>query len=334
MVAASVRLLLAEGVGRLSCAETIIAHVKATAPNIQTRLTWVYRALLMAAAAVWGLGFSLGKGAIALAGATWFTAFRFLGATVVLSLIMWPHMRAHLNRRLLKAGCVMGLASFLGFWSQFIGLGLTTPSKNAFLSACYCITVPFIWWVASRRRPGATTIIAALVCTIGIGFVSLDEGFSISLGDGVSILSAFLYGGEIVVISLTMKDNDALTVTVVQQLMAGVLALAVALLTQPMPTMEALRSPGFIGPMVYVVLGSAAFGAIAQNVAQKHLSAAESGLLCSLESVFCVIFGALFFGEVVTSKMLLGFVLIFAAIVVVQVRPGDPVPSCRGEESV
>ena len=262
----------------------------------------------MAAAAVWGLGFSLGKGAIALAGATWFTAFRFLGATVVLSLIMWPHMRAHLNRRLLKAGCVMGLASFLGFWSQFIGLGLTTPSKNAFLSACYCITVPFIWWVASRRRPGATTIIAALVCTIGIGFVSLDEGFSISLGDGVSILSAFLYGGEIVVISLTMKDHDALTVTVVQQLMAGVLALAVALLTQPMPTMEALRSPGFIGPMVYVILGSAAFGAIAQNVAQKHLSAAESGLLCSLESVFCVIFGALFFGEVVTSKMLLGFV--------------------------
>ena len=119
-------------------------------------------------------------------------------------------------------------ATFVGFWTQFLGLGLTTPSKNAFLSACYCLTVPFIWWVVSRRRPPAKTLIAAAICTVGIGLVSLTEGFSISLGDGVSIASAFLYGGEIVIIGLVMRDNDILTTTVVQQFTSGFLALLLA----------------------------------------------------------------------------------------------------------
>lgn len=288
---------------------------------------WMYRALLVLAAAIWGLGFSIGKGAITLVGATWFTAFRFLGATVVLALVLWPHLRRHLDRKLVKAGCIMGLVSFLGFWSQFIGLEWTTPSKNAFLSACYCITVPFVWWVVSRKRPNGRVIGAALVCAVGIGLVSLNESLSIGLGDGVSILSAFLYGGEIVVIGLTMKDNDVLTVTVVQQLVAGILALVVAMVAQPWPSAEVLASPEFLGPIAYVVLGSAAFGAIAQNVAQKHIMPAEAGLLCSLESVFCAAFGALFFGEVMTPKMLVGFALIFGAIVVVQLHPNDPASS-------
>ena len=217
----------------------------------------VYRLILMTAAAVWGLGFVIGKGAIGTVGATWFTAIRFLGAGVVLVILLFPHLKRNFCRKTLKAGLIIGMATFVGFWTQFLGLGLTTPSKNAFLSACYCLTVPFIWWVVSRRRPPAKTIIAAAICTVGIGLVSLTEGFSISLGDGVSIASAFLYGGEIVIIGLVMRDNDVLTITVVQQFTAGILALLLALVTQPMPTMAQVATPEFIGAMTYVAMLSA-----------------------------------------------------------------------------
>ena len=138
----------------------------------------VYRLVLVCAAAIWGLGFVIGKGAIATVGATWFTAIRFLGAGIVLLIILFPHIKRHFDARVLKAGCIIGLFSFLGFWTQFLGLGMTTPSKNAFLSACYCLTVPFIWWVVARRRPATKTLIAAAVCTIGIALVSLTDGFS------------------------------------------------------------------------------------------------------------------------------------------------------------
>ena len=286
-------------------------------PDKQYPLT-VYRLILMTAAAVWGLGFVIGKSAIATVGATWFTAIRFLGAGIVLVILLFPHLKRNFCRKTLKAGLIIGVATFVGFWTQFLGLGLTTPSKNAFLSACYCLTVPFIWWVVSRRRPPAKTLIAAAICTVGIGLVSLTEGFSISLGDGVSIASAFLYGAEIVIIGLVMRDNDVLTITVIQQFTAGILALLLALTTQPMPTMAQVATPEFIGAMTYVAMLSAAFGAVAQNTAQAHLSPSEAGLLCSLESVFCALFSVAFFGEVLTVRMAVGFAFIFAAIVATQ----------------
>lgn len=290
------------------------------------RPLWFYRLLLASAAMVWGLGFAIGKGAIAVVGATWFTAFRFLGAVLLLSVFLWPHVKRHLNRTLVRAGVIMGVFSFLGFWTQFIGLGLTTPSKNAFLSACYCVTVPLIWWVVARRRPHMRTFAAAAMCTVGIGLVSLDGGLSIGLGDAASILSAFLYGVEIVVIALFMKDNDVIATTFVQQLTAGILALAAALATTPLPSLGEMANPGFIGSMAYVIVLSAAYGAIAQNLAQKHLSASEAGLLCSSESVFCAVFSVAFFDETLTLKMVAGFALIFASIVAAQLSPDSQAP--------
>lgn len=277
-----------------------------------------YRLILVFAAAIWGLGFVIGKGAIETVGATWFTAIRFLGAGAVLLVILFPHIKQHFDRSTFKAGCIIGLFSFLGFWTQFLGLGLTTPSKNAFLSACYCLTVPFIWWVVAQRRPTKKILVAAATCTVGIGLVSLTDGFSIGLGDGISIVSAFLYGAEIVVIGLVMRDNDVLTTTVVQQFTSGALALALALVTQPIPTVSQVATPTFAASMLYVCMLSAAFGAVAQNLAQAHVSPAEAGLLCSLESVFCAVFSVAFFGEQLTAKMAAGFVLIFGSIVVAQ----------------
>lgn len=279
--------------------------------------------LLVTAAAVWGLGFVIGKGAIAEIGATWFTAIRFLGAGVVLLIALWPRVRKHCNVQLIKDGCIIGIFSFLGFWSQFIGLSMTTPSKNAFLSACYCLTVPFIMWVVARRRPSKPILVAAAVCVVGIGLVSLNEGFSIGLGDSVSVLSAFLYGGEIVVIGLCMKSHDVLTITVVQQFTSGALALVCAFIMQPMPTAEQFSQPAFIGAMAYVIFLSAAFGAVAQNLAQAHMTPAEAGLLCSTESVFCAVFSALIIGEAFTAQMIVGFVLIFASIAVSQLFGHD-----------
>lgn len=277
-----------------------------------------YRLLLAFAAAIWGLGFIVGKGAIAEVGATWFTGIRFLGSALILFIVLFRHIVRHLNKETVRAGCIIGVFSFLGFWTQFIGLGLTTPSKNAFLSACYCLTVPFIWWVVARRRPSKRVLLAAVVCAVGIALVSLTETFSIGLGDAVSVLSAFLYGAEIVVISLVMKRHDVLAVTWVQQLVSGALAIVVALFTQPVPTFAQVSDPTFLAQMAYIIVMAASVGAVIQNFAQAHLSASESGLLCSLESVFCAAFSAIFIGEAFTLQMLAGFVLIFGSIVVAQ----------------
>ena len=120
------------------------------------------------------------------------------------------------------------------------------------------------------------------------------------------------------IIGLVMRDNDVLTVTVIQQFTSGVLALALAAATQPVPTAAQVATPQFIGAMAYVCVLSAAFGAVAQNLAQAHVSPAEAGLLCSLESVFCALFSVAFFDEILTPRMALGFMLIFGSIAITQ----------------
>jgi drug/metabolite transporter (DMT)-like permease len=117
-----------------------------------------------------------------------------------------------------------------------------------------------------------------------------------------------------------MKSNDVLSVTIVEQFAAGVLAAAFALVAEPIPAPEQFADPLVIGSLCYVALLSASFGAIAQNVAQAHIPPAEAGILCSLESVFCAIFSVLLFGEVLTVQSVIGFVLIFFAIMLAQRR--------------
>lgn len=277
-----------------------------------------YRVLLITATVIWGLGFGIGKYAIEIIGATWFTSIRFIFSGLILLIVLFPHFKQHINRDVIKAGLVIGAFSALGFWTQFVGLGWTTPSKNAFLSTCYCLTVPFIWWIVAHKRPSKRIFIAAGICTVGIGLVSLTNGFSISAGDAMSIVSAFTYGCEIVSIGYMMKDNDVLTVTIVQQLIAGVLAGLVALFTQPIPEIALFDDWRLVGSLAYVTLLSAAFGAVAQNMAQAHVSASEAGILCSLESVFCAIFSVLLFGEAFTVQIVIGFALIFIAVILSQ----------------
>jgi drug/metabolite transporter (DMT)-like permease len=52
-----------------------------------------------------------------------------------------------------------------------------------------------------------------------------------------------------------------------------------------------------------------------QNVGQTHVPPAQASLILCLESVFGVLFSVVFYGETLTPRVLLGFAVIFIAIV-------------------
>ena len=58
-----------------------------------------------------------------------------------------------------------------------------------------------------------------------------------------------------------------------------------------------------------------------QNIGQSMAPASHAVILLSLESVFGVLASVLFYGEVVTGRMAVGFVLIFAAILISELAP-------------
>lgn len=285
-----------------------------------TRPSWFYKLVLLSATLVWGGNFVISKGAVSELHATWVIAIRFFVAGVLLGIVFFPRIRKNMSKRLLKAGIFMGFFTFLGYWTQLLGLSGTTPSKNAFLSACYCVFVPFIWWIIARKKPTRRNLLAAAVCVAGMALITLQGDLSVSWGDGVSILSAVTYAVEIAVISLLIKDHDVITVTSVQLVSGGAFSGLLGILTNTPIDFQLFTHADFLARMAYIIILASCYASTAQNSSQVHVPPAQVSLMFALESVFGTIFSVIFFHEALTAQMLVGFALVFVAILVSEMK--------------
>lgn len=166
--------------------------------------TSVYKLLLVVATIIWGFSFVVMKDAVDVLEPAYLIGFRFLATGVVLAVVFWRRMRLAFTKDYLMKGLVLGVLCFLAFWVQTIGLDNTTPGKNAFLTATYCVIVPFAWWVLARKRPTAFNLLAAVMAVMGIGLVSLQGSLSelsMGYGDLMTLVSALLFAVHIVYVS-------------------------------------------------------------------------------------------------------------------------------------
>ena len=99
---------------------------------------------------------------------------------------------------------------------QTYGLVYTTPGKNAFLTATYCILVPFLYWAIAHKKPDRYNVLAAVVCLVGMGFVCLNNDLSVNIGDMLTICCGLFYGLHIIVTARSVEDRDPLIVTMLQ----------------------------------------------------------------------------------------------------------------------
>ena len=73
-----------------------------------------------------------------------------------------------------------------------------------------------------------------------------------------------------------------------------------------------------VGGIVYLGLIATALCLFMQSYGLKYAEPAIGGMLISLESVFGVLFSILLYHERITARMLLGFAVIFCAILLSQ----------------
>lgn len=309
--------------------------------------TGVWKIALAGAAAIWGGSFVVIKGALDVVPPCWLMFVRFFFSALIVGALFWKRVRPHLDVSTLRCGAVLGILSGTAFVVQNIGLTDTTPGRNAFLTATYCVMVPFVNWAVARRRPGATSIVAAALGILGVGLLSLGDDFSVGLswGDMLTLVSAVLYALHIVAVArFSASGHEVMTMTVTQLAMSAVVSLAAALVLEGVIDFGVFADPGIWGALFYLVILSSAVCMVVQNLGQAHVPPAPASLLLSLESVFAVIASVLFYGEVVTSRLACGFASIFAAVVVSEagvpalmwVRArlgGDAIREAGGEEA-
>lgn len=287
----------------------------------------VYKIMLASAALIWGSSFVVMKDTIDAFSPSWLIGVRFLLTGALLSVVFFGRMRRALNLRTIGSGALLGVFIFLAYITQTIGLAFTTPGKNAFLTDIYCVLVPFMFWFVTRRRPTRYNLIAAVLCIAGIGFVSLSgDDLSIGFGDFMTIIGGVFFGAHIVATSVFAKNRDAVVLTIYQFWVSGALGVIVGLFTEPTPNFAAIK-PEYYLNMAYLVIMCTCVAMIFQNVALKYVHPSQASLLLSLESVFGVAFSVALYGETLTASLILGFALIFCAIVLSEVFPLKKPPS-------
>lgn len=274
------------------------------------------RASLLGATLIWGSSFIILKSTLDSVPTLWVLALRFTGAAALMALIGWKELK-QLDLQYLKKGAVLGTALFAAYTLQTFGLEYTTPGKNAFLTATYCVLVPFMWWAFTKKRPDAYNLGAALVCIIGMALVSLDGDLSLGLGDGLTICCGIFYALHIILTSRAVEGRSPVLLSMVQFAVAGLWCWVTAPMVSAFPTGVPASAWWSIAYLCFMCTGICF---LLQTIGQKHTTPQTASIILTLESVFGTLLSVIFYHEQLSLKTLTGFVLIFIAVLISETK--------------
>lgn len=288
--------------------------------------SWAYKLMLLAAPLIWGASFVVMKYSLDIMGPAMLVGIRFVVAGLLVLVFFFPRVRANLNKKTITAGVILGAVYFAAYWAQNVGLTDTTPGKNAFLTAAYVVMVPYLYWVLAKKSPNIYNIIAAILCLAGIGFVSLDAALNMGFGDSMTLVGGFFFALHMALIPYFARDYDIFTMSFLQFMVCGILGLAVGFAIEPLPSLAELANPTFFWQMFYLAVGSSFLASMCQNVGQTRVNPSQASLILSLEGVFGVLISIVFYGEVLSVRVIIGFALIFIAVIVSEVLSTKEIP--------
>lgn len=275
-------------------------------------------AILVLTAMIWGTGFVVMKNTLDSIPPAAIIAIRYTIAAGLTALLFRRHL-AGLTRSDAARGALVGLLLSGAYIVQTIGLSMTTAGKNAFLTTVYVLLVPFGCWLVFRQKLRKTNFIAASLMLVGIGCLSLDgESGGLNIGDLLTILCGVFYAAHIMAVERCQRKTNTYALIVLQFAFAAAFAAAYHLLFERgMPMSMCMDT---VGSLLYLSVFSTTVAMSLQNIGQSMAPASHASILLSLESVFGALASCIFLDEAVTPRMLLGFAVIFAALVVNSLR--------------
>lgn len=274
------------------------------------------RAALLVTTLIWGTSFVILKSTLNSITPLWVLVLRFSGAAVLMLLLSIPKLRK-LDKSYIKCGALMGLFLALAYTVQTYGLYYTTPGKNAFLTATYCILVPFLYWLIYGSKPNKYNISAAVICFVGMGFVCVRSDLSVNVGDILTVCCGLFYGLHIIVTAKSVEGRYPLLLTMLQFFFAAVVCLILALIFESKP--QNISSRAWVD-LAYLCVMCTGVCFLLQTVGQKYTPPSAAAVIMTLESVFGTLLSLILGQEVLTFGIALGFCLIFTAILISETK--------------
>ena len=281
-------------------------------------------ALLLFASAIWGFAFVAQRIGMDYVGPFTFNGVRFaLGSLVLLPLILrngiWENTSEKSTsltgtKKMIFGGVILGITLFAAASLQQVGLVYTTAGNAGFITGLYVVIVPILglFW---RQRPNAGTWIGALLASIGLYFLSVTHEFTISYGDLLELLGAFVWAAQILIVGWLSPKTDALKLAFIEFSACSFLSLIIAFMK------EKIVFQGLVQAAIPILYGGVLSVGVAftlQVVAQRNAHPAHAAIIFSLESVFAALGGWLILNETIHRRGLVGCSLMFSGMLLSQ----------------
>ena len=303
-----------------------------TVKNKKTQLKGVL--MLLLTALVWGSSFVAQSVGMEQVDAFTFNGIRTLmGAAVLLPFIvvrdrlqtrkMTAQQRLEqkkANKRVMRYGCILGAVFCAASNLQQFAFYDSTAGKIAFITALYMFFVPLLGLFLGKKVPWMTWL-CVLTGFVGLGFLCIDpcQASAINKGDLLTLLCAVFYAVHILLIERFVAHEDGLKLSCVQFAVSGTIS-CILMFVFEQPRWEAVQAA--LVPLLYSGVMSCGLAYTFQILGQKYTEATLASLIMCLEPVFGVLSAALILQQTLSGREILGCVLMFAAIIVLQLWEG------------
>ena len=282
--------------------------------------------LCLLAAMIWGFAFTAQKSA-SLVPAFTIGALRSIFAFIFLLCIIpildrlkgenATSRKALFTKREILGGTLCGIVLATGSALQQFGIGEGTDAgKAAFITALYVVLVPIVSSLFGKKT-GLRVWISVMLAAIGFYLLCIKGDLTLTPSDALVLICSFVFCMHIIVIDLFSDGTDGVRMSCVQFLVCfianSVMALVFDIGQDPAHIIEALPS------LLYLGIFSSCIAYTLQIVAQKDTHPTVASIILSLESVFGVIGGALFLGEVMSPREYLGCIVVLLAVLLSQI---------------
>ena len=286
--------------------------------------------ILLIAAFIWGTAFVAQTSASDNVGAFTFTALRsaigaaFLGAFMLLRKLYFNMSKKENTKpvdikRSLVGGAICGIVLFFATNLQQLGItvypeGVASSGRAGFITATYVVMVAISGiFFGKKLHPVLWAAVAG--CVAGMYMLCLSGGFSgVYFGDVLVFLCAICFTAHILVVD-RFSDIDSILLCCLQFTVTGIIS-AVLMLIFETPDINAILAAWL--PIAFTGIMSSGVAYTLQMAGQKHAEPAVASIVMSLESVFSVLAGWVILGETLTTRELIGCVLVFAAVITAQ----------------
>ena len=164
--------------------------------------------------------------------------------------------------------------------------------------------------------------ISCIIAVIGFYLLSISGQVQINKGDILVLICAVLFSFHILVIDYFSPKGDCVAISCIQFFTSGIIC-GICMLLFENPQIEKILE-AYI-PILYAGVMSCGVAYTLQIVGQKNMEPTVASLILSLESVFSALAGWVILGQKLSTKELMGCILVFIAVLLAQMPQNNKI---------